>query len=134
MRNAVIGIVVSMCILVTAVIVASIQINDDMRDQVAVVLDTAICSTQRVFYDKQTRPESQEEYLAEFNKNLYVLIGESSRGEDGEKKIQYNVDVYSADCEKGLLDVQLRAKYRNILGQWREAKERKTMIIEVIDA
>lgn len=134
MRNAVIGIVVSMCILVTAVIVASIQINDDMRDQVAVVLDTAICSTQRVFYDKKTRPESQEEYLAEFNKNLNVLIGESSRGEDGEKKIQYNVDVYSADCEKGLLDVQLRAKYRNILGQWREVKERKTMIIEVIDA
>ncbi len=129
MKNAIIGIVVSMCILVTAVTVASIQMNTGIRDEVALTLDTAICTTQRVFYDGRLEKPDNDEYLAEFNRNLEALI--ARRENEG---IEYFVDVYGVDSEKGLLDLQLRARYRNIVGQWREVKERKTMIIEVIDA
>ena len=129
MKNAIIGKVVSMCILVTAVTVASIQMNTGIRDEVALALDTAICTTQRVFYDGRLEKPDNDEYLAEFNRNLEALI--ARRENEG---IEYFVDVYGVDSEKGLLDLQLRARYRNIVGQWREVKERKTMIIEVIDA
>ena len=129
MKNAIIGIVVSMCILVTAVTVASIQMNTGIRDEVALALGTAICTTQRVFYDGRLEKPDNDEYLAEFNRNLEALI--ARRENEG---IEYFVDVYGVDSEKGLLDLQLRARYRNIVGQWREVKERKTMIIEVIDA
>ena len=129
MKNAIIGIVVSMCILVTAVTVASIQMNTGIRDEVALALDTAICTTQRVFYDGRLEKPDNDEYLAEFNRNLEALI---ARGND--EGVVYSVDVYGVDSEKGLLDLQLRARYKNIVGQWREVKERKTMIIEVIDA
>ena len=129
MKNAIIGIVVSMCILVTAVTVASIQMNTGIKDEVALALDTAICTTQRVFYDGRLEKPDNDEYLAEFNRNLEALI--ARRENEG---IEYFVDVYGVDSEKGLLDLQLRARYMNIVGQWREVKERKTMIIEVIDA
>ena len=129
MKNAIIGIVVSMCILVTAVTVASIQMNTGIKDEVALALDTAICTTQRVFYDGRLEKPDNDEYLAEFNRNLEALI--ARRKNEGR---EYFVDVYGVDSEKGLLDLQLRARYRNIVGQWKEVKERKTMIIEVIDA
>ena len=74
MKNAIIGIVVSMCILVTAVTVASIQMNTGIKDEVALALDTAICTTQRVFYDGRLEKPDNDEYLAEFNRNLEALI------------------------------------------------------------
>lgn len=129
MKNAIIGIMVSMCIVVTALTVASIQINDGIRDEVEVALKTAISSTERVLYDGRLEADRQEDYIAEFNRNLSALISKSDNG-----NIEYTVDVYGADPETGLLDLQLTARYRNIVGQWREIKERKTMIIEVIEA
>ena len=97
MKNAIIGIVVSMCILVTAVTVASIQMNAGIKDEVALALDTAICTTQRVLYDGRLEKPDNDEYLAEFNRNLEALI---ARSED--EGIEYFVDVYGVDSEKAV--------------------------------
>lgn len=128
MKNAIIGVFVSICVLLTTVTIFSIQTNAGIKEQIDVALDTAIYSTQRVFHDGRLKPKSDEEYLEEFNKNLKVLIGDRKRDD-----VVYQVDVYGIDREKGLLDLQVRAKYKNMIGQWREVKQRKTMIIEVID-
>lgn len=126
MKNAIIAVTVCLTIVFSTVIVAAIQTRSNIQEELTTAVDSAINTTERVLYDGREEFSSNQEYLQEFNDNLKELL------EKENPSIQYEVDVYGIDYEKGLIDVEVRAKYKNVIGSDRECSVRKTMIIEKI--
>lgn len=126
MKNAIIAVTVCLTIVFSTVIVAAIQTRSNVQEELTTAVDSAINTTERVLYDGREEFSSNQEYLNEFNYNLKELL------EKKNSSIVYEVDVYGIDYEKGLIDVEVRAKYKNIIGSDRECSVRKTMIIEKI--
>lgn len=126
MKNAIIAVTVCLTIVFSTVIVATIQTRSNIQEELTTAVDSAISTTERVLYDGREEFSSNQEYLNEFNDNLKELL------EKENSSIQYEVDVYGIDYEKGLIDVEVRAKYKNVIGSDRECSVRKTMIIEKI--
>lgn len=125
MKNAVICITVVFFIVFTFIIVISIQTQANIREEIYTALDSSINTTERVLYDKRVNISSNDMYLEEFNKNLKSMLKER-------EDVMYYIDVYGIDYEKGLLDIQVRGVYKNLLGNDIEVRLRKTMIIDAV--
>ena len=65
---------------------------------------------------------SEQDYVDYLIRNIQKSVSTNSK---------YSLIVYSADIEKGLLDVELLCKYR-ILGKEKTLSNRKTSIVEII--
>ncbi|MCI9646740.1 MAG: hypothetical protein HFH40_08030 [Lachnospiraceae bacterium] len=64
---------------------------------------------------------SREELIAEFNRILLLQMESDS---------DLQVNILTANVEKGVLDVEVRENYRNILGKPEEVTCRKAVILE----
>lgn len=111
-------------------------INVDVRrDEMNTILTLAMTQTQTILEEQvqddiygtstsRKRISSNEEYFQEFVTNFQKLITTNSN---------YQLELLDADYEKGLLDVNVICRYRNIMGQDKTMEVRKTSIIEAID-
>ena len=125
MKSSIVGAVVAVLIVVVFLIIGSIQINDNIADEVNTTVNNAIYSAQRTLYDQREEISSNEQYIAVFNKDLKEQL-------PSDDDVEYSIAIMGVDYEKGLLDVEVTAKYDNLLGQDKEEKVRRTMIIEKI--
>ena len=102
MKNAIIGIVVSMCILVTAVTVASIQMNTGIKDEVALVVlngNYALEAGFSVGKDAIAYEKSDSEAA-----KTYVNIIAVKAGNENNEGIKALVDVLKSDEIKNFIN------------------------------
>lgn len=123
MKSSIVGSVIAVLIIITFITIGSIQINENISNEVNETLNNAIYTTQRTIFDKRTEIDSNEKYLEVFNADMKKQLKNNN-------DIKYSVNVLGIDYKKGLLDVEINAKYKNLLGIEKTEKVRKTMIIE----
>lgn len=126
MKSSIVGSVIAVLIIITFIIIGSIQVNENINNEVNETLNNAIYTTQRTLFDKRTEIDSNEKYLDIFNTDMKKQLKDDN-------DIKYSVNVLGVDYKKGLLDVEVSAKYKNLLGQEKTEKVRKTMIIEKVN-
>lgn len=118
-------------------ILISLQlINVDVRrDEMNTISSLAMNQTQTIMEEQITDEiygtdnarktiSSNEEYFQEYLNNFQKLITTNC---------YYQVDLLDADYEKGLLDVNVTCRYRNLVGEEKSMSVRKTSIIEAVD-
>lgn len=116
------------------VIMSLFQDINVRQDELNNVITTAMTSTQTVMKEqiedkkfetsnKRYAINNNDEYLAEFTKNLYKLKTSDS---------VYKIYVYGIDYEKGLLDVEVTSSFNMWNGQTKTFTARKTNVIEQI--
>lgn len=105
------------------------------QDELNNIVTTAMTQTQTVMKeqleDKQYKTENKrykiknnDEYIAEFTHNLYMLKATNSN---------YQIIVYGVDYTKGILDVGVKSSFKAWNGQTKTFTTRKTGIVENID-
>lgn len=127
MKSAVTSLGCLMLAVITFIIVSTISSVGIRSDELNTAVDVAMAATQKALLEKRDTITNNEEYIAEFNQNLLVQIDSDSDVE---------VIVYTADYEKGLLDVEVKEKFRYIFNgseKTREYSTRRTSIIDTTD-
>lgn len=127
MKSAVTSLGCLMLAVITFIIVSTISSVGIRSDELNTAVDVAMAATQKALLEKRDTITNNEEYIAEFNQNLLVQIDSDSDVE---------VIVYTADYEKGLLDVEVKEKFRYIFDgseKTREYSTRRTSIIDTTD-
>lgn len=121
MRSIATGVGVLLIALATFFIIASIQVNSTLYNEVVVSTNEAIYQAEHYLYDQKSGITSNEEFVDDFNTNLLKQLPDG-RG--------CTVKVYGVDYEKGLLDVSVLVTYKNFYGMEREVETRRTMVID----
>ena len=127
MKSTIIGAVVSLITLFTFAIIFTMQFNSNLDNDTLETIDDSIYTTQLVLFDESEEISSNEMYIEKFREHLQRQLKEKKDG-----NIKYSVDIYGVDYEKGLMDAEVTARYKNLLGQERQVKSRRTMIIESV--
>lgn len=119
-----------------AVLICLQLINVDVRrDEMETISTLAMTQTQTImeeqiadeiygFNNNRKTIASNDEYFQEYVKNFQKLITSDC---------QYQLELMDADYEKGLLDVNVVCRYRNLAGQEKTMSLRKTNIVEAVD-
>lgn len=108
------------------------------QNELDTAMNNAMIETQRVLYEQRdayyddgslsidldNTSTRDEQYKDVFVKNLLQYIDSNS---------EIEVWFYDADAGKGLLDVEARAKYTNLVGQEKEYISRRTSILDVVN-
>ena len=124
-----------MSIIVLVMMFSFFQEVNVRQDELNNIVATAMTQTQTVIKeqieDKQYKTNNKryaisnnDEYVAEFTHNLYMLKTTNS---------DYNITVYGVDYEKGLLDIGVKSSFRMWNGQTKTLTTRKTGIVENLD-
>lgn len=124
-----------MSIIVLVMMFSFFQEVNVRQDELNNIVATAMTQTQTVIKeqieDKQYKTDNKrytisnnDEYVAEFTHNLYMLKTTNS---------DYRITVYGVDYEKGLLDIGVESSFRMWNGQTKTFTTRKTGIVENLD-
>ncbi len=124
-----------MSIIVLVMMFSFFQEVNVRQDELNNIVATAMTQTQTVIKeqieDKQYKTDNKrytisnnDEYVAEFAHNLYMLKTTNS---------DYHITVYGVDYEKGLLDIGVESSFRMWNGQTKTFTTRKTGIVENLD-
>ena len=124
-----------MSIIVLVMMFSFFQEVNVRQDELNNIVATAMTQTQTVIKeqieDKQYKTNNKryaisnnDEYVAEFTHNLYMLKTTNS---------DYHITVYGVDYEKGLLDIGVESSFRMWNGQTKTLTTRKTGIVENLD-
>ena len=124
-----------MSIIVLIMMFSFFQEVNVRQDELNNIVATAMTQTQTVIKeqieDKQYKTNNKryaisnnDEYVAEFTHNLYMLKTTNS---------DYHITVYGVDYEKGLLDIGVESSFRMWNGQTKTLTTRKTGIVENLD-
>lgn len=124
-----------MSIIVLIMMFSFFQEVNVRQDELNNIVATAMTQTQTVIKeqieDKQYKTNNKryaisnnDEYVAEFTHNLYMLKTTNS---------DYHITVYGVDYEKGLLDIGVKSSFSMWNGQTKTLTTRKTGIVENLD-
>lgn len=124
-----------MSIIVLIMMFSFFQEVNVRQDELNNIVATAMTQTQTVIKeqieDKQYKTNNKryaisnnDEYVAEFTHNLYMLKTTNS---------DYHITVYGVDYEKGLLDIGVKSSFRMWNRQTKTLTTRKTGIVENLD-
>lgn len=124
-----------MSIIVLIMMFSFFQEVNVRQDELNNIVATAMTQTQTVIKeqieDKQYKTNNKryaisnnDEYVADFTHNLYMLKTTNS---------DYHITVYGVDYEKGLLDIGVESSFRMWNGQTKALTTRKTGIVENLD-
>ncbi|MEE1038658.1 MAG: hypothetical protein U0K95_05765 [Eubacterium sp.] len=127
MKSTIIGAVVALMTVFTFAIILTMQFNSNLDNDTLETIDDSIYTTQLVLFDQSEEIDSNEVYIRKFREHLQTQLKEKK-----ERNIKYSVDIYGVDYEKGLMDAEVTARYKNLIGQERQVKSRRTMIIESV--
>ena len=122
MKYTIYGISLSAIAVLAVVAVLVFSGRNVRKNEVETALNTAVeQSLEQLKSKKGYEIKSQQELVAEFNRMLLLQV-ESDAG--------LQVDILTADAQKGALDVKVTETYQNILGNPEMVTCRKSVIIE----
>jgi len=122
MKNAIIGATMIIVMVLLSLIHMSITTTDVRQNELDKALNSAIRTTMEIAKTKETYPiETEEEFIAEFNKNLLSSISSDS---------DIEVQVMGVNLEEGMLDVKVISKYKFPTGAEGKVYSRKTLILD----
>lgn len=110
--------------LLVVLILSCVVTKSNRQNEVDESLNTAIHQTMKVVEDNRYKISSNEELLAEFNRNLVSQFTSNS-----------NVDVivYDVDYAKGILDIEIEMTFKYPHGTSDKVSSRKTVIIDDVE-
>ena len=119
-------------LLLIVLIISQLSQYNVRSDELTSIVTTAMTNTQTVMQEQQMDSEndtdnkryafnSNEEYVAEFSKNLYMLQSTNR---------QLNIRVLYVDCKKGILSVEVDSSFRIWNGSMKTISAKKTGVIE----
>lgn len=122
MKNAIIGATMIIVMVLLSLIHMSITTTDVRQSELDKALNSAVRTTMEIAKTKETYPiETEEEFIAEFNKNLLSSISSDS---------DIEVQVMGVDLEEGMLDVKVISKFKFPTGADGQVSSRKTVILD----
>lgn len=122
MKHTVYGISLAAVALLVVAIALGISGKNVRANEMETSLNAAIeQSMEQLRIGKGSGEGNSQDMVADFNQLLLLQM-------ESESDVQ--VEVLTADAERGILDVRVRERYQNILGQGREAVCRKSVILE----
>lgn len=125
MKSLIAGGVAALITIFTFTMVLSMQFSSNLTNDTREFVDEAVYTTQLVLLEDEGFIESDEDYIDVLRTNIRTQTSKKDN-------IDFSLNIYDADYKKGLLDVELIAKYKNILGSEKTIVERKTSIIDEI--
>lgn len=125
MKSLIAGGVAALITIFTFTMVLSMQFSSNLTNDTKEFVDEAVYTTQLVLLEDEGFIESDEDYIDVLRTNIKTQTSKKDN-------IDFSLNIYDADYKKGLLDVELIAKYKNILGSEKTIVERKTSIIDEI--
>ena len=122
MKNTIIGTTMMLVMVLMVLIHMSITAENVRQSELDMGLNYAIRTTMEVAKVKETYPiGSENELIAEFNKNLLTKISSDS---------DIEVQVMGIDLEEGFLDVKVISKFKYPTGADGQVEARKTIIFD----
>lgn len=125
MKHTVYGIALAVLAALAVAAVLGISGKNVRKNEMETALNTAIeQSLEQLKMEKSGNGKdsrSYQELIADFNGLLLAQIESDS---------ELQVEILTADVEKGILDVRITQRYQTILGREREAVCRKSVILE----
>lgn len=122
MKYTVYGISLSAIAILAVVAVLVFSGRNVRKNEVETALNTAVeQSLEQLKSKKGYEIKSQQELVAEFHRMLLLQV---------ESDADLQVDILTADAQKGALDVRVTETYQNILGNTEKVVCRKSVIIE----
>lgn len=122
MKHTIYGISLMAITLMVVAIVMGISGKNVRKNEMEEALNTAVeQSLQQLKIKGGYGIETCQELIADFNQGLLLQM---------ESDADIQVEVFTADTQKGVLDVKITEKYQNILGKTEEIACQKTVILE----
>lgn len=126
MRNAVTGLVLLMIIVLSGAAILTVETKTTRQNELDMNLGSAMEQTLKGLAadgSKRFGGESGKELEADFIENFLMRTTSNS---------VFQIDVLEADAKKGVLDVRVTERFRQITGEGK-AEARKTVILEQYD-
>lgn len=126
MRNAVTGFILLVIIILSGTIILTLETKTTRQNELDMNLGKAMEQTMKSLAAdgaEESGERADKEMAADFIENF--LVGTTSNS-------SFQVDVLEADAFKGILDVRVTEKFRQILGDG-TAEARKTVVLEQYD-
>lgn len=124
MRNAVTGFILMIIIILSGTAILTIESKTTRQNELDMNLGSSMEQTMKsLAADGSERFGDEEEMAADFIENFLVRTTSKS---------EFQFDILKADPEKGVLDVKVTERYRQIMGEGK-AEARKTVILEQYD-
>lgn len=122
MKHTIYGISLAVITMLVVAIVLGISGRNVRKNEMETSLNTAVeQSLEQLRNEKGYEIGSYQELIADFNQVLLLQM-------ESDSDIQVN--ILTADVEKGILDVEITETYRNILGKEEQAVCRKSVVLE----
>lgn len=110
-------------VVLAALVSCTLMQQSVLKNELKHVTNNAMYATQKVLVDNRYPISSDDEYVAEFIQN--TLRSVTSKG-------KYEFKVYTADSEKGILDIEITVRFKYITGTEGQFSIRRTNIIDQI--
>lgn len=123
MKAVIMGFGLTIIFILTMAIHSNITTESIRAEELDTIINTAIDQTMEVVKDERYSIPDANAFISEFNSNLLLLSNSNS---------SFTVKVYSADPEKGLLDVEVIETFQYSTGQTGTVKNRKTILLDTI--
>lgn len=124
MKSLVKGIGIAVIILLTVLMISCVVAKSNRQYELDTSLNTAIHQTVKVVNDNRYAISSNEELVAELNRNLLLQLTSDSKVE---------IVIYDVDYQKGFIDTEVSLSFKYPHGVLGKVSNRKTMIIDDVE-
>lgn len=124
MKSLVKGIGVTIIILLTVLLISCVVAKSNRQYELDTSLNTAIHQTVKVVEDHRYSISTNEEFIAELNRNLLLQINSDSK---------IDIIIYDVDYQKGFIDTKVSLSFKYPHGTLGKVSTRKTMIIDDVE-
>lgn len=124
MKSVMKGIGVGSILLLTILIISCVVAKSNRRYELDTSLNTAIHQTMKIVHDQRYKITSNDQFVAELNRNLLLQLNSDS-------KVQ--IVIYDVDYQTGFIDTEVILTFTYPHGAKGTVSDRKTMIIDDIE-
>lgn len=124
MNSVIKGFGYTIIILLIVLILSSIVSKTNRSNEIKESLNTSIQQTIKIIKDKRYDIASNEELIAEFNRNLILQLNSDSK---------VDVAIYEADYINGLLDAEITLTFTYPHGKQDTVSTRKTVLLDNVE-
>lgn len=122
MKNVFLGFGITICAIISIVIVMTLYGTNMRQNELNRAVDSAVEDTVENQFDNKTYSvSSNDEFIADFIEALLVQINSDC---------SVKVNVLDVDYQKGLLSVEVIEKYKHPIGTDGQVSVKKTVIME----
>lgn len=121
MNSVVKGFGFSIIVLLTTLIISCVVTKTNRSNEIKESLNTAIQQTVKIIQDKRYVIASNEEFVAEFYRNLLLQL-------DSDSKV--DIAIFESDYQNGLLDAQVSLTFTYPHGMKDTVSTRKTILLD----